>query len=211
MKKRFRKKKGLPVKENKQHQTTGTGEHAPVDEELTEAAQTDAETATPDSGADDESREAQLEAELAAWNDRYLRLYSQFEEYKKQMKKEQDKLAKYAGEEIFKGILPSLDNLELAVGQGIDGSKDATQQLTGLLEGVCLTLKGLQATLERFGVTPIDAIGCPYNAEEQEAMTMQASNEVPSGYVVAEYKRGYRYKDRLLRPAQVVVSSGPAS
>jgi molecular chaperone GrpE len=78
-----------------------------------------------------------------------------------------------------------------------------------MLEGIELTRKGLVATLERYGVEPLSAIGMTFNPDEHDALTMEASEEIPSNHVLREFAKGYRFKDRVLRHAQVVVSSGP--
>ena len=86
---------------------------------------------------------------------------------------------------------------------------DPMQKLEGLLAGVDLTRKGLEAMLVRFDVAPLDLVGQPFNPDEMDALTMEASDEVPANHVLREFARGYTFKDRILRHAQVVVSSGP--
>lgn len=154
-------------------------------------------------------RQEQLEQELENTRDQLLRVAAEFDNYKKRMEREQAKAARYAGEHILRDLLPTVDNLERALEQGGDSGADTAGRLQGLLEGVELTHKGLLATLERFGVEPVDAIGTPFNPGEQDALSMEASDEVPANHVLREFTRGYRFRDRMLRHAQVVVSSGP--
>ena len=146
--------------------------------------------------------------ESAGLQDQVLRVAAEFENYKKRMQRERSALLKYAGENIFRELLPVVDNLERAIGQGIVDGVDSEQNLAALLEGVQLTLKSLTGTLEKFEVKPIESIGEPFDPNVQEALTMAASDTVPANHVVSEFEKGYHYKDRLLRAARVIVSSG---
>ncbi len=153
----------------------------------------------------------QAEAEIDRLKDTLLRTVAEQENFKKRMEKERLASLKYAGEEIFKKILPSVDNLERALQQGVVDGADAAQNLKALAEGVEMTLKNLIAALGKFEVKPIDSVGQPFDPQQQEALVMEASETVPANHVIAEYEKGYFYKDRLLRPAKVIVSSGSKS
>jgi len=150
----------------------------------------------------------QLKQELAESRDQLLRLAAEFENYKKRMAREQETLIKYAGENILRELLSAADNLDRALEQGSADSGDAQKSLDALLQGVSLTQKGLLATLEKFEVVPIDSVGSEFDPNEHEAMTMEPSDTVPANHVLQEFAKGYRFKDRLLRPAKVVVSQG---
>jgi molecular chaperone GrpE len=149
-----------------------------------------------------------LRLEAEENRDRLLRLAAEFENYKKRMVRERETLLKYAGEEILRELLTTVDNLDRAIEQGTADSDDSRMKLDSMLEGVNLTRKGLMATLEKFEVTPIESEGKEFDPNVQEAMTMEPSNEVRANHVLREFVKGYRFKDRLLRPAKVVVSSG---
>lgn len=153
----------------------------------------------------------ELSRELAEAKDRLLRVAAEFENYKKRMERERSKLLKYAGEQILRDLLTTVDNLDRAIEQGQADSNDVQQKLEAMLEGLELTRKGLGTTLERFEVEPLEAVGQPFNPDEHDALTMEASDTVPANHVLREFARGYRFKDRVLRHAQVVVSSGPAA
>ncbi len=148
--------------------------------------------------------------EAASLRDRMLRLAAESENFKKRMERERIAGLKYAGEQIFREMLPVVDNLERAIGLGAVESMSPEKNLTALLEGVQLTLKSLMATLEKFQVKFIDSVGQPFDPNKQEALTMEASDTMPASHVLREFEKGYYYKDRLLRPARVVVSSGKA-
>lgn len=151
-----------------------------------------------------------LRRELDETRDQLLRVAAEFDNVKKRMERERSKLLKYAGENILRELLATLDNLDRAVAQGSTAADDDTQKLDSMLQGLELTRKGLVSTLERFGVEPLAAVGLPFNPDEHDALTMEASDEMPTNHVLREFARGYRFKDRVLRHAQVVVSSGPS-
>lgn len=158
--------------------------------------------------ADQASELESLQQELAETRDQMMRIAAEFDNFKKRMERDKDRLLKYAGENILRDLLTTLDNLDRALDQGSAAAEDNSKALQAMLEGVELTRKGLVATLERYGVEPLAAIGQPFNPDEHDALTMEASDEVPANHVLREFARGYRFKDRVLRHAQVVVSSG---
>lgn len=173
----------------------------PQEEEL--LAGEDAEAAP-----DLEKELADAKAEIAEQKDQMLRIAAEFENYKKRMIRERATAMKYAGESIFRDILPAVDNLERAVNHSETEGVDAEKGLVSLREGVQLTLKSLLATLEKFEVRSIDSVGQPFDPTMQEALTMEASDTVPANHVLKEFEKGYHYKDRLLRAAKVIVSAG---
>lgn len=151
---------------------------------------------------------AKAREEIAHLKDKILRAAAENENFKKRVERERQTSLKYAGETIFKEILPVVDNLERAVDQGVVDNIDAADNLSALLEGVQLTLKSLVSILEKFEVKPIETVGQVFDPKVQEALTMEASTTIPANHVVNEFEKGYYYKDRLLRAAKVIVSSG---
>jgi molecular chaperone GrpE len=151
-----------------------------------------------------------LQREMGETRDQLMRVAAEFDNFKKRMEREKSKLLKYAGENILRDLLVTLDNLDRAVEQGNAAAVDDAKNLESLVQGVELTRKGLVATLERYGVEPLTAVGLTFNPDEHDALTMEASEEVPANHVLREFAKGYRFRDRVLRHAQVVVSSGPA-
>lgn len=162
-----------------------------------------------EAGENGETQAEALERELGETRDQLMRVAAEFDNFKKRMERERSKLLKYAGETILRDLLITLDNLDRAVEQGRAAGEVDAQKLKSMLEGVELTQKGLVATLERYGVEPLNAVGLSFNPDEHDALTMEASAEVPANHVLREFAKGYRFKDRVLRHAQVVVSSGP--
>jgi molecular chaperone GrpE len=148
------------------------------------------------------------QGELVKQKDQVMRIAAEFENYKKRMMREKSNALKYSGEPILREMLPAVDNLERAIAQGEAEDVEPSQALSSLLEGVQLTLKSLLTSLEKFEVTPIESVGEPFDPVNQEALTMEASDSVPVNHVLNEFEKGYQYKDRLLRAAKVIVSSG---
>ena len=143
--------------------------------------------------------------------DKVLRMAAEFDNYKKRIERERQSSLKYAGEFIFRELLPVVDNLERALKTGIVEGAAAEKNLAALNEGVQLTFKSMISTLEKFEVKPIESIGQPFNPSQHEALTMEESETIPASHVVNEFEKGYYYKDRLLRAAKVIVSSGKKS
>ncbi len=147
--------------------------------------------------ADEKER---LTAELQEINDKYLRLYAEFENYKKRVNKDKEEIFKYGNESLLYDLLPVIDNLEMAL-------KHATNSVSeGLVQGVEITLKELQRTLEKFGLSPIEANGKPFDPLVQHAMTQVERDDVDEKTVVEEFRRGYMFRDKVLRPSLVAVS-----
>lgn len=162
-------------------------------------------------GQPEEEKLAAAQAELAEYRDKMLRAAADFDNYKKRMERDRNAAMKYAGEHILREMLPVVDNLERAIAQGVMAENAAEQKLAALLEGVQLTLKSMLAVLEKFEVKAIESVGRPFDPNLQEALVMEPSDVVPASHVVSEFEKGYYYKDRLLRVAKVIVSSGKAA
>ena len=158
--------------------------------------------------ADEQGRpERSPEEEIAELNERYLRLAADFENYKRRTLKERHDLYNYGNENLIKELLETVDNLERAQGHA-RGSEEGIDTKT-LLEGVELTHRALMRALEKFGVRVIEAEGKPFDPQMHEAIRQVETTEYPPGTVVEVYQKGYLLKDRLLRPALVVVSTAP--
>lgn len=161
--------------------------------------------------AEDESLEEQLSAADARAEenyDRLLRVTAEFENYKKRMEREMNDFRKFANESLIKDILPIVDNLERALEIPYENNESA---FNGMREGVQMTLKGLQESLEKFGVVSIDSLDKPFDPNFHQAVMQEESEGHPENTVSKELQKGYVMSDRLLRPAMVVVSKKPGS
>ena len=158
------------------------------DPEVAEAEEAEVEI-SDDSGENEPQSEApdrNLEQELAGaqqeildLRDKMLRMAAENENFKKRMERERLQSMKYAGESIFREILPVVDNLERAISTGLVEGADAEKNLEALVQGVQLTLKSLIATLEKFEVKAVESVGQPFDPVKREAMVMEANDKVP--------------------------------
>jgi len=173
------------------------GEEKPVlNEEETEAI--GGEGAAQAAAPVDEKE--QLAAQLKEINDRYVRLYAEFENYKKRLNKDKEEIIRYGNESLLYEILPFLDHLEMAL-------KHASNEASsGLIQGVEITLKELKKTLEKFGLTEIEAEGRPFDPGIHHAMSQVERDDIDDQLVVEEFRKGYMLKDKVLRASLVAVS-----
>jgi molecular chaperone GrpE len=146
-----------------------------------------------------------LTAELKEMNEKYLRLYAEFENYKKRVYKDKEELIKYGNESLLLELLPVIDNLELALKHASDNVSE------GLIQGVEITLKELQKTLEKFGLSEIEANGKPFDPLVHHAMNQVERDDVDEKTVVEELRKGYMLRDKVLRPSLVTVSKKPVN
>ncbi|MCL5022845.1 MAG: nucleotide exchange factor GrpE [Nitrospirae bacterium] len=143
-------------------------------------------------------------AELAELRDKYLRLYAEFENYKKRVQKDKEELLRYGNESLLYEILPVIDTLEMALKHSEDGVSE------GLTEGVERTLREFQRVAEKFGLTTIPAAGRPFDPSVHHAMSQVERPDVEDKIVVEEFRKGYLFGDKVLRPSLVAVSRRPA-
>lgn len=133
-------------------------------------------------------------------NGKYLRLYADFENYRKRVNRDKEDLVRYGNESLLYELLPAIDNLELAL-------KHTTGEVnSGLVQGVEVTLKELQKTLEKFGLSRIDAAGKPFDPAVHHAMSQVERDDMDEKLIAEEFRAGYRYRDKVLRPSLVAVS-----
>lgn len=139
-----------------------------------------------------------LKAERDALLDRLARLQAEFDNARKRAAREQQEFREFAAADVIKGILPTLDSFERALKAPAGGGD--------FRSGVELIYKQLQDALQKLGVQPIPATGEPFDPRLHEAIEMVDTKEAPDHQVLEELQRGYKYKDRLLRPAMVKVA-----
>jgi molecular chaperone GrpE len=146
-----------------------------------------------------------LQADLDRFRDLALRSQADFENYKKRSAREKEEAIKYANSSLLERLIAIVDNFEL----GLEAAR-AEGEKSPIFSGMSMVLKQLMDFLADSGLQPIDATGQKFDPNLHEAIAHEPSNEVPEGTVVRQTRRGYKMKDRLLRPSSVVVSSGPA-
>jgi len=147
---------------------------------------------------------AGLQADLDRFRDLALRSQADFENYKKRSAREKEEAIKYANSALLERLVAIIDNFEL----GLAAAKEQGEQ-SPIYSGMVLVQKQLNDLLAENGLHPIEAEGKKFDPNVHEAIAHEPSDKVPEGFVLGQARRGYRFKDRLLRPAKVVVSSGP--
>jgi molecular chaperone GrpE len=133
--------------------------------------------------------------------DRLARLQAEFENYRKRSSREQQDFREYAVADALKSLLPVMDSFELALKNASTGADAA-----GLRSGLELVRKQFQDALARLGVREIEAQGAPFDPQWHQAVEVVETDEAEDNHVLEELQRGYKLKDRLLRPAMVRVA-----
>ncbi len=191
----------------------GSASELDVDHELPSAENEDEpasqSNARPSAGGGARTDAGELQAELeqvrnerAAYLDRAARLQAEFENYRKRSAKEQQDFRDYALAEALKSLLPVLDSLDGAL-------KTNAASLDDLRSGVELIDKQFHDALAKLGVQPVPAEGEPFDPNVHQAIQMVDTDEAADNHVLDELQRGYKLKERLLRPAMVRVARNP--
>jgi len=154
--------------------------------------------------AEAEDATASLQADLDRFRDLALRSQADFENYKKRAAREKEEAIKYANSSLLEKLVAIVDNFEL----GLEAAKGESKQ-SPVYSGMTLVLKQLHDFLAENGLQPIEAEGKRFDPNLHQAIAHEPSNQFPEGIVLRQTRRGYRFRDRLLRPSSVVVSSGP--
>ena len=161
--------------------------------------------AVPRAEADEpEDPMAGLQADLDRFRDLALRSQADFENYKKRAAREKEEAIKYANSSLLERLVTIIDNFEL----GLEAAKGEGER-SAIYSGMTLVLKQLNDFLVENGLQPIEAEGKKFDPNVHEAIAHEASDTIPENNIIRQTRRGYRFKDRLLRPSSVVVSSGP--
>lgn len=139
----------------------------------------------------------------AASDEKYLRLLADFDNFRRRTVRERKDIYQRANEEIIEEMLPVIDHMELALKAAVEHKVD-----NAVLNGFRLVADQLLSAMKKSGVSPIDAEGAVFNPTLHEAIAHLPSPTVPENTVITQVRRGYMLSDRMLRAAQVVVSSG---
>jgi molecular chaperone GrpE len=158
-----------------------------------------------EAASSDQDEDESLQADLDRFRDLALRSQADFENYKKRAAREKEEAVKFANSALLERLIPIVDNFEL----GLEAAR-GEGETSPVFSGMSMVLKQLMDFLTEQGLQPIDATGQKFDPNLHEAIAHEPSEQFPEGVVVRQTRRGYRMKDRLLRPSSVVVSSGPA-
>jgi molecular chaperone GrpE len=177
---------------------TSTSETKP-EESLSDADLFQPDETTDSASADSQEKSAQ--EELQIYQDKYIRLAAEFENYKRRAQRDQSDAIRYANESLLKNLLSTLDNLERAIQCGKDAGASGS-----LLEGVELTHKQFLETIEKLGLRQVSSAGSLFDPNMHQAVAQVESETVAPNTVVEEFQKGYFLYDRILRPAMVTVA-----
>lgn len=153
----------------------------------------------------DAERTQKAAQEIDRLKDQLLRLRADFDNYRKRSLREKGEIYENANEPLMLELLPVIDHLLLA----LDSAKEHKAN-TAFREGLQLIADQLMTTLSKYGLDPFNSEKQPFDPNLHEAVSCLPSETEPEGTVIAQSRQGYRFKNKMLRPAQVVVSSGPA-
>jgi molecular chaperone GrpE len=160
-------------------------------------------TESEETAAEQESTDelTKLKSEIEELKDKYLRLYSDFDNYKRRTTKERIDLFKMAGQDVLKSLIPVMDDFERAE-KAFETSTDSAS----LAEGVKLVSSKLRSTLEQQGLKSYSSIGENFDADLHEAITkIPAPSEDFKGKIVDEVEKGYKLQDKVIRFAKVII------
>jgi molecular chaperone GrpE len=140
--------------------------------------------------------------------ERLLRVTADFENFKKRAARERTEAAQFANAALLQKLLPILDNFEMAqaAAQSAQGGN-----LASLQAGIAMIQQQLKSVLAEAGLEEMDASNKPFDPAFHEAVSQQESDSVPEGQVIQQIRKGYKFRDRLLRPSAVVVAKNPVA
>jgi molecular chaperone GrpE len=159
--------------------------------------------AAPTETQNQEDLLTQLQGDLERFRDLALRSQADFENFRKRAAREKDDARKFANADFLERLIPIIDNFEL----GLTAAKGSGQG-SAILTGMEMVARQLNDFLTQSGVEPIAAEGEKFDPNLHEAVAQEASATVPEGQILRQMRKGFKLRDRLLRPAAVVVSKG---
>lgn len=152
---------------------------------------------------DKDKRIAELEEQVSALNDKFLRLYSEFDNFRKRTAKERTEILQVAGADIIKSLLPVVDDMERAI-----RNNEKITDIAAINEGINLVAQKFRSILNQKGLEPIDAVGKPFDVDVHEAITnIPAPTPDLKGKVVEEVEKGYTLNGKVIRFSKVIVGS----
>jgi molecular chaperone GrpE len=189
---------------NTDTETEKQTEANPANEPMEPLAALDVENITPEQLT--ELKEKSIKAD-ENW-ERLLRLTADFENFKKRAAREKQEAIKYANENVLQKLVPVLDNFDMALSATQTAQGDAVQSLQ---TGINMIHQQLKSALVESGLEEVDSTGKTFDPNLHEAVSQKETSDVPEGQVVQQLRKGYKFRDRLLRPATVIVAKHPAA
>ncbi len=161
-----------------------------------------------DPEASEEAAFTQLQADLERFRDLALRSQADFDNFRKRSAREKEDAVKYANASLLERLIPIIDNFELGLAAAGSAENSPNSPNSPILAGMSMVGKQLGDFLAEAGVTPIDATGQTFDPNLHEAIAQEHDPKVPEGKVIRQVRKGFKLKERLLRPANVIVSKG---
>lgn len=170
-----------------------------VEQDMTEKVAPEAPVEASEEETTDELTETKQLLEAA--EEKYLRLYAEFENYKKRTRAELDTERTYRAQSVLRDILPAIDNIERALAQ-----KGESEEFKSLHKGVEMVYESLLSSLKDNGLEVIEALNKPFDPNLHQAVMQEQDQDKASGIVLDELQKGYKLKERVLRPSMVKVN-----
>ncbi|MFC6117451.1 nucleotide exchange factor GrpE [Macrococcoides bohemicum] len=170
-----------------------------VEQDMTEKVAPEAPVEASEEETTDEVTETKQLLEAA--EEKYLRLYAEFENYKKRTRAELDTERTYRAQSVLRDILPAIDNIERALAQ-----KGESEEFKSLHKGVEMVYESLLSSLKDNGLEVIEALDKPFDPNLHQAVMQERDQDKASGIVLDELQKGYKLKERVLRPSMVKVN-----
>ena len=174
----------------------------------------EAETTADQPLTEDNIRELQaLAAKSDEYRDQLLRTAADLDNYKKRAAREKQEAIKFANESLLAKLIPVLDNFDMALAAVSTAQSETAPSANtdSLQQGVSMIQQQLRQTLADAGLEEINATGQPFDPNYHEAVSQQESPDVPEGHVLQQLRKGFKLRERLLRPATVIVAKAPAT
>ncbi|ANB61955.1 nucleotide exchange factor GrpE [Anoxybacteroides amylolyticum] len=189
----------------KEKETLEVQEEATYDQTTEETVETQQETAETEEQNEELAKAhaqiAELQSKLQEMEQRYLRLYADFDNFRRRTKLEFEAAEKYRAQSLVTDLLPALDNFERALKVEVEDEKAKS-----ILQGVEMVYRSLVEALKKEGVEAIESVGKPFDPHVHQAVMQVEDGNYEPNTVVEEFQKGYKLKDRVIRPAMVKVN-----
>ena len=150
---------------------------------------------------DGDSKVAELEKKLQEAEAKYVRLYADFDNYRRRVKLDAEAAKKYRAQDLVTNLLPALDNFDRAI-----KSTAETDETKPIIQGMNMILTSILTALKEEGVEVIESVGKEFDPHVHQAIMQDNNEEYDSNIVVEEFQKGYKLKDRVIRPSMVKVN-----
>lgn len=199
----------MSPEDNKEDETPETPETPETDEDAPELEEVaEGEDAPLEDGGDELKTYEELQSDIAVLNDQLLRAIAETENVRRRGERERSDLSKYSITGFAREILSIADNLQRAMDSVTEESRASNPELNTLYEGIEFTAKEIPNCFDKFGISPVEAMGQRFDHNFHQAMFEVEDPSQPAGTIVQVMQPGYKIHDRLLRPAMVGVAKG---